>query len=60
MNPNATWRMLEVVITNVHRTRNGLNPITDIYGEYVNATWRMLEVITLLQMCTEQETDLIP
>ena len=35
LNPNATWRMLEVAITNVRRTSNGLDPVTDIYGKYV-------------------------
>ena len=35
LNPSATWSMLEVAITNVRRARNDLNPVTDIYGEYV-------------------------
>ena len=35
LKPNATWRMLEVAITNARRASNGLDPVTDIYGEYV-------------------------
>ena len=38
LNPNATWRMLEVAITNVWRSRNGLDPVTDLYGEYVKVS----------------------
>ena len=34
LKPNATWRMLEVAITNVRRASNGLDPVTDLYGEY--------------------------
>ena len=33
LNPNATWGMLEVAITNVRRARNNLDPVTDVYGE---------------------------
>ena len=33
-NPNATWRMLEVAITNVRRAHNDLDPVSDIYGKY--------------------------
>ena len=29
LTPNATWRMLEVAITNVMRAHNGLDPFTD-------------------------------
>ena len=38
LNPNATWGMLEVAITNVRRTSNGLDPVTDVYGEYVTVS----------------------
>ena len=31
--PFATWKMLEVAITNVKRAKNSLDPITDVYGE---------------------------
>ena len=34
LKPNADWRMLEVAITNVRRASNGLDPVTDVYGEY--------------------------
>ena len=34
LKPNATWRVLEVAITNVRRARNCLDPVTDVYGEY--------------------------
>ena len=30
--PDATWRMLEVAITNVMRAKLGLDPVTDVYG----------------------------
>ena len=29
--PNATWRALEVAITNVRRAHLGLEPVTDVY-----------------------------
>ena len=32
--PNATWKMLEVAITNVRRAKLGLDPVTDVYSEY--------------------------
>ena len=38
LKPNATWRMLEVAITNVRRASNGLDPVTDVYSEYVKFT----------------------
>ena len=38
LNPNATWSMLEVAITNVRRTSNGLDPVTDVYSEYVTVS----------------------
>ena len=34
-NPDASWRTLEVAITNVRRAQNGLDPVTDIYGKHV-------------------------
>ena len=34
--PDATWRMLEVAITNVTREHLGLDPVTDVYGESNN------------------------
>ena len=30
---NATWKTLEVAITNVNRTKFGLDPVNDVYGE---------------------------
>ena len=32
---NATWRTLEVALTNVRRQQSGLDPVDDIYGEDV-------------------------
>ena len=29
---DATWRTLEVALTNVNRTNLGLNPVDDVYG----------------------------
>ena len=34
--PCATWKMLEVAITNVKRVQLSLDPITDVYGENTN------------------------
>ena len=31
--PKATWRMLEVALTNVRRQHLGLDPVDDVYGE---------------------------
>jgi len=36
--PHATWRTLEVAITNVKRSKLGLDPVTDVYGEYSTIT----------------------
>ena len=33
--PQATWRILEVAITNVQRVHLGLKPLPDTNGEYV-------------------------
>ena len=30
---NATWKMLEVALTNVNRAKLGLDPVTDVYGK---------------------------
>ena len=30
---NATWKSLEVALTNVNRTKLGLGPVDDIYGK---------------------------
>ena len=33
LNPKATWRILEVSLTNVRRQQLGLDPVDDMYGE---------------------------
>ena len=33
LTPNATWKMLEVAVTNVKRIQLSLDPVTDIYGK---------------------------
>ena len=33
LTPHATWRVLEVAITNVRRVHLGLEPVTDVYGK---------------------------
>ena len=38
LNPNATWRTLEVALTNVNRARLGLGPVDDVYGKDVYCT----------------------
>ena len=30
---DATWKTLEVAITNVSRAKLGLNPVSDVYGK---------------------------
>ena len=37
-NPDATWRMLEVAITNAIRAHNGLDPVADIYGKHATVS----------------------
>ena len=31
--PGATWKMLEIAITNVNRQNLHLNPVKNVYGE---------------------------
>ena len=35
---DATWKTLEVALTNVNRTKLGLNPVDDVYGKDVLLT----------------------
>ena len=32
---DATWKTLEVVLTNVNRAKSGLDPVDDVYGKDV-------------------------
>ena len=32
---NATWKTLEVALTNVNRAKYGLDPVDDVYGKNV-------------------------
>ena len=32
-NDDATWKALEVALTNVNRAKLGLNPVDDVYGK---------------------------
>ena len=34
-NLNATWKILEVALTNANRLQLGLDPVDDVYGENV-------------------------
>ena len=40
--PHATWRILEVAITNVQRARLGLKPLPDANGEHVTISIELL------------------
>ena len=40
--PRATWRILEVAITNVQRARLSLKPLPDANGEYVTISNELL------------------
>ena len=31
--PNATWRILEIALTNVNRLHSGLDPVDDVLGK---------------------------
>ena len=42
--PNATWKELEVALTNANRMLLGLDPVDDLYGETI-----MTMYITLSQ-----------
>ena len=33
LNPQATWKTLEVALTNVNRAQLGLDPVDDVYGK---------------------------
>ena len=33
-NPNATWKILEVALTNASRLQLGLDPVDDVYGKH--------------------------
>jgi len=35
INPNATWRILELALTNVRRQQLQLDPVDDVYGELI-------------------------
>ena len=36
LTPSATWKELEIVLTNANRMQLGLDPVDDIYGETMN------------------------
>ena len=33
LNTVATWKMLEIALTNVNRINHGLDPVDDVYGK---------------------------
>ena len=33
LKPDATWKILEVALTNVNRAKLGLDPVDDVYGK---------------------------
>ena len=33
LNTDATWKTLEIAITNVNRSKLGMNPVDDVYGK---------------------------
>ena len=58
---DATWKTLEVALTNVNRTKFGLDPVDDVYGKevhrsmYDNCTfpfcyWRIKAVYTYVKL----------
>ena len=34
-NDDATWKTLEVALTNVNRAKLGLDPVDDLYGKHI-------------------------
>ena len=59
LNPRASWRTLELAITNVRRAKLGLKPVTSVYAEVnddtsyypllpVNISLRMLIIVFFL------------
>ena len=50
---DATWRTLEVALTNVNRAKLGLNPVDDVYGKNYVHVYVLLEcsLCTLTMSC---------
>ena len=50
---DATWRTLEVALTNVNRAKLGLNPVDDMYGKNYVRVYVLLEcsLCTLTMSC---------
>ena len=44
----ATWRTLEVAITNVNRTKLGLDPVDDVHGKNYVHVYVLLECLYIL------------
>ena len=41
---DATWKTLEVALTNVNRTKLGLDPVDDVYGKDIVLSWLPMRV----------------
>ena len=41
---DATWKTLEVALTNVKRAKLGLDPINDVYGKEIVLPWLPMRV----------------
>ena len=44
---DVTWKTLEIAITNVNRSKLGLNPVNDVYGKDVHVCARDVPMIGL-------------
>ena len=41
---DATWKTLEVALTNVNRAKLGLDPVDDVYGKDILLPWLPMRV----------------
>ena len=48
---DATWRTLEVALTNANRAKLGLDPVDDVYGKNYVHVYVLLECL-YISLCT--------
>ena len=48
LNTDATWKTLEVALTNVNRAKLGLDPVDDVYGEDTRNSYRVYYTVSHL------------
>ena len=50
--PSATWKTLEIAITNAKRAQLSLDPVTDVYGENASYSVHGLLPVISLYICS--------